>query len=293
MNPLAYYSHYPQMTPLGAKRLGVIFGSEQNHYPLDLETLVRFGWEEKSARALLSWSKETPEEKLLDQLQRQSIKTVSLNEPGYPELLKNIPDPPLTLFYRGLIPEDYPAVRVAIVGTRQASPYGLKATEGISAELARVKAVIVSGLALGIDGVAHTTTLDVGGVTIAVLGCGVDNQTIYPKQHTDLAEAIIAGGGAVLSEYPPGFGPKKYTFPARNRIIAGLSHITVVTEAPEHSGALITAYSALDYNREVAALPHAVTNLSGRGGNLLIKRGAALVENAMDILATVNGGQTI
>lgn len=143
--------------------------------------------------------------------------------------------------------------------------------------------VIVSGLALGIDGLAHRAALKVNGLTIAVLGSGINKTSVYPAEHRTLSEEIIVRGGAVVSEYPPGFKPTLYSFPARNRIIAGLSLGTLVTEAPISSGALITAKAALDYNREVLAVPHPITNETGAGGNALLKQGAVLVTTAQDV----------
>lgn len=173
---------------------------------------------------------------------------------------------------------------MAIVGTRKCTPYGRQVTEEFSRGLAEQGMVIVSGLALGIDGVAHEAALVAGGYTVAVLGSAVDKRSVYPAAHQDLSERIIAHGGAVMSEYPPGFLPTQYSFPARNRIIAGLSRGTLITEAPTESGALITASCALDYNREVFAIPHPLTSLAGQGGNDLLKKGAQPVTNFQDIL---------
>jgi len=166
--------------------------------------------------------------------------------------------------------------------------YGKQACLEISAGLARNNLIVVSGLALGLDGIAHQAALDNTGRTLAVLGSGVDDAHIYPASHRYLAQKIIETGGAVISEYPPGFLPTQYSFPARNRIIAGLSLGTLVIEAPEESGSLITARCALDYNREVFAVPHPINSPTGAGCNSLLKAGAKLVTSAQDILEALN-----
>lgn len=214
------------------------------------------------------------------------VTVVKFGDTAYPPLLSELPDPPDVLYIRGKLPIFDTAL--AVVGTRRATPYGKEVTRIITSDLARQKIVIVSGLALGIDGVAHEATLDAGGATVAVLGSGVDEHTIYPTSHRRLAERIIASGGAVVSEYPPGFKPTQYSFPARNRVIAGLSRGTLVTEAPAESGALITARHALDYNRDVFAVPHPITSLTGLGCNNLIRLGAALARNAVDVMETMH-----
>ncbi len=180
------------------------------------------------------------------------IKKITINDRGYPKLLKEIYNPPKELFYLGEIQaeENLP---LAIVGTRKVSNYGKQATIELGRALARAGFTIISGLALGVDGLAHQAALDAGTRTVAVLGCGLDN--IYPPTHKKLAEKIIASGGAVISEYPPGTPPLKQNFPARNKIVSGLSLGVLVIEAPETSGALITARYALDQNREVFAVP--------------------------------------
>jgi len=249
--------------------------------------LMEAGLEEAIAHEFLAWRDSSPVEKITEQMEREGIHTVSLNEDGYPHLLKEITDPPHTLFVRGALPHaEQPSL--AVVGTRACSTYGRRACEEIVAPLARQGMVIVSGLALGIDGYAHQAAIDSNGLTVAVLGSGVDRRHVSPSSHRDLSEEIIFRGGSVISEYPPGFLPTNYSFPARNRIIAGLSLGTLVVEAPEDSGALITARCALDYNREVFAIPHPINSLSGVGPNNLIKMGARPVTSAMDITDALN-----
>ena len=183
---------------------------------------------------------------------------------------------------RGLLnPND---LSIAIVGTRKATTYGTRMTSLLTQELCNQGITIVSGLAYGIDAAAHKETLRSNGRTIAVLGSGVDDYSISPTQHRGLAHQIISNGGAVISEYPPGTPPSKYTFPKRNRIIAGMSAGTVVTEAGEKSGALITAQCALDNGRELFAIPHPATSELGKGPHKLLRDGAHLTTSANDIL---------
>ena len=290
----AALAHFPKITYHRYQKLAAYFSDLKNLWDVEINELAAAGLEENIAHEFLSWRETNPIEKIMEGLYKENINTISISEPGYPELLKEINDPPHTLFIRGKLPnnERTPAGRQApalgVVGTRKFTAYGKLACEEIVTPLVSNGVVIVSGLALGIDGIAHQTTLDNNGITIAVLGSGIDKRHIYPAAHQQLAEQIIASGGAVLSEYPPGFEPTQYSFPARNRIIAGLSLGTLVVEAPETSGALITARCALDYNREVFAIPHPLNSPTGIGPNNLIKMGAKLVTQAADIIEALS-----
>lgn len=210
----------------------------------------------------------------------RDIVPVPLGDARYPLQLAAIADPPPVLWVRG-----NPAVlseqSVALVGSRAASTHGLAVAREIAADLTRANITTVSGLARGIDSAAHVATIRVGGKTIAVLGSGPDR--IYPSEHRELA-AEIAERGAVVSEFPPGTPPLAHHFPLRNRIISGLSNGIVVVEAPEKSGALITAVAALEQGREVMVVPGAAQDGRNRGGHLLIRDGAKIVETAVDIL---------
>lgn len=182
--------------------------------------------------------------------------------------------------------------RVALVGSRRPSPYGEAVAEQLGLELARAGVVVVSGLALGIDAAAHRGALNAGGVTVAVMGTGVD--LIYPTAHTVLAEAILAGGGALVSQFPDGTEPRRQNFPARNHTIAALSDVVVVVEAAEASGALITAAAALDLHKEVMAVPGSVFSPLSVGTHGLLRDGAGLVQNARDVLAVLElGGEVL
>ncbi|WP_223258308.1 DNA-processing protein DprA [Thermogemmatispora tikiterensis] len=226
-----------------------------------------------------------PEEELA-RLQRLDIEALTPRDQLYPPALRRLNDAPPVLYLRGqLNPNDQCAL--AIVGTRRMSAYGKLVTEHLAAELARHGVTIVSGLAVGIDTAAHTAALATGGRTIAVLACGLD--VLYPGSNVNLARRIVSSGqGALLSEYPPGTYPDSGNFPARNRIIAGLALGVVVTEAPQKSGALITARHALEAGRDVFAVPGNMFSRGSEGVNRLIRDGAHLITSVQDILDALN-----
>lgn len=283
LNLLVALSYFPKITPIRYAKLMAYFKNPKNLWEAEIVDLVPVGLPSEVAHEFLKWRDEINLEKIALELEKEKIQTVCLDEPDYPNLLKEIPDPPLTLFYRGAKP-NYDTPSVAVVGTRKCSQYGERACEDLVRLLGLQKIIIVSGLAFGIDGVAHETCLKNHGRTIAVLGSGVNDHHIMPRNHLDMAKRIIENGGTVLSEYPPGTTPTNYTFPTRNRIIAGLSLGTLVIEAPIKSGALITAKCALDYNREVMAIPHPIYSQLGEGNNNLIKMGATVITNVDDII---------
>ncbi len=204
---------------------------------------------------------------------------ISYKSSQYPGLLRGISSPPQQLFIQGQLPT---GPYVAMVGTRKPTDYGRLITHRLATDLARAGVVIVSGLALGIDAVAHQAAVEAGGQTVAVLGNGIG--AIYPPSNRGLGEKILASGGAIVSEYAPGVEPFKGNFPARNRIIAGLSLAVVVTEADASSGSLITANFALEQGRTVMAVPGNITSLRSAGPNNLIKSGALPVTDATDVL---------
>lgn len=213
-------------------------------------------------------------------LEAMGITFLCHNDPGYPENLLKIYDPPPVIFIRGLL-KSSDKLAVAVVGSRKPSPYGQVVAEKLAKDLVAVGITIVSGMARGIDTAAHKGALAGGGRTIAVLGCGPD--VVYPRENRGLMEKIIENG-AIISEFPPGMHPEPWHFPVRNRIISGLSQGTVVVEAAERSGALITADCALEQGRDVMAVPGNVVSPLSRGPHRLIKQGARLVEGAGDIL---------
>jgi DNA processing protein len=220
-------------------------------------------------------------ERILAECARQELFVLTLQDAAYPTRLRNIYDPPVLLYGRGKMPLFDEEAAIAVVGTRTCTPYGVKAAEMLGYEMARQGALIVSGLAKGIDAAAHRGALRAGGFAAAVLGCGVD--VVYPASSRRLYEDLAATG-VLLSEYPPGTEPARHHFPARNRIISGLSLATVVVEAPEKSGALITAATALEQGRDVFAVPGPIDAPASRGCNALIRDGAGLVSESWDIL---------
>ncbi|HEY1014476.1 MAG TPA: DNA-processing protein DprA [Herpetosiphonaceae bacterium] len=214
------------------------------------------------------------------------LRMLLTEDEAYPELLRQIHDPPPLIYVRGtLLPADRWAV--AVVGTRAPTHYGREAARRLAGELAAAGVTIVSGLALGVDAIAHRAALECHGRTFAVLGCGL--ATVYPAQHRELADRI-AGQGALISEYPPGAAPLAGNFPARNRVISGLALGTLVVEAGARSGALITAQFALEQNREVFAVPGSIFSPASDGPNQLLVEGATLARTVDSILEQLQLG---
>jgi DNA processing protein len=222
----------------------------------------------------------------MEQLRQRGIGVVTLADESYPVLLGHIYNPPPVLFYLGDM-DRLTSWPVAVVGTRTPTPYGKKVALWLGEELARHQVTVISGMARGIDSLAHRGALNSGGVTAAVLGCGLD--IVYPRENSQLMTEI-SGSGVVISEFPLGTPPEARNFPARNRIISGLALGTVVVEAAEKSGALITANVALEQGRDVMAVPGQITAPYSRGPNNLIKQGAAVVLGAGDIMAELGMG---
>ena len=220
-----------------------------------------------------------------------TIRCIRRSDRGFPALLAEIPDPPARLWVRGDAPLDVLArPAVAIVGARACSGYGRAVARLLATESAAAGAVVVSGMARGIDGEAHRGALAAGGTTVAVLGCGVDRD--YPAAHAELARAIVAADGLIVSEYEPGVEPAPWRFPARNRIIAGLARATIVVEARARSGALITADFALEDGREVLAVPGEITSSLSTGANALLRQGATPVTSPEDVLEAIGVERT-
>lgn len=212
----------------------------------------------------------------------EGIRTININDKEYPKLLRKIPDPPELLYVKGEIFPD--ELCFGVVGTRRFSHYGKQVAFEIARDLAEAGLTIVSGLAPGIDTFAHQATIEEKRRTIAVLGTGLDEKSIYPQSNVKLARGILESGGCLVSEYPPGTPGWKTNFPQRNRIISGLSLGVLVIEAKERSGALITASEAFKQGRKVFAIPGSIYSSNSRGPHILLKRGAKLVEQVDDIL---------
>jgi DNA processing protein len=212
----------------------------------------------------------------------KEIREISIEDKNYPKILKKIKDPPRVLYYLGEIKSEENCF--AIVGARKCTNYGKEIAYRIASDLVEADLTIVSGFAPGIDTIAHKAAIEKGKRTIAVLGTGIDEKSIYPKSNLKLIDKILENGGAIISEFPLGTHGAKYTFPQRNRIISGLSLGVLVVEARMQSGALITANYAKEQGRKVFAVPGSIFSQTSKGCHFLIKNGAKLVESAEDIL---------
>lgn len=228
---------------------------------------------------LITWRKSKNPDIIFEELHKKRIKVVSILDENYPFLLKKIYDPPALLYYKGQL-LNY-TLPIAVVGSRKASPYGKKIAEQLAKKLASCNFTVVSGMARGIDSYSHKGALAAGKKTVAVLGNGVD--VIYPPENKGLYESIIENG-CVMSEFPPGSSPQNWHFPARNRIISGISRAVIVVEAAQKSGALITVDYALEQGRDVFSVPGPITSKYSLGTNNLIKQGAKPVTCVEDIL---------
>jgi DNA processing protein len=268
--------------PARFQRLLEVCGSAENAWHARDFDLVKAGLERRTIDSIRNLHQRTTAEAILDQLTRLGIAPLTLLDDGYPGNLRLVADPPPVLFTQGrLTPAD--SVAVALVGTRRATVYGRAVAEHLARGLVRAGVTLVSGLARGIDTVVHRAAVQAGGRTIAVMGNGLDQ--VYPAENGGLANKIVdVGAGALVSEFPPGIPPDAVNFPRRNRIISGLSLVTVILEAGEPSGALITADFALEQGRDVLAVPGNIFSPTCAGTNQLLKQGATPVTSAEDIL---------
>jgi DNA processing protein len=263
----------------GARRLLAQFGTPQAVYAAPLTELELCGIQSRSARQIFAQAGLKEAEKEIVAADRAGCRIVCYSEEDYPRLLREIADPPLALYLKGDA-KALSAPCIAMVGTRRPTAYGSSVAHRLAEDLASRQAVIVSGLARGIDSASHRGALESKGRTVAVFGSGLD--VIYPRENKRLAERV-AESGALVSEFPLGTGPTPENFPIRNRIISGLSLGVVIVEAAEYSGSLITARLALEQNREVFGVPGPITSAQSFGPNLLIKQGAKLVDGWLDV----------
>ncbi len=285
-----YWLGFNKIKGLGAVRIKAIwqqFGDLETAWNADIRHLQEVeGISKVQAESIIEQRSKIDPAGELDDVKKYGLTLLTLQDPEYPDILKEIYDSPPVLFVKGrLLRQDYRR-SIAIVGTRTPTPYGMKVASELASHLASSGVTVISGMALGIDTKAHQGALKVeGGRTIAVLGSSVERVT--PVSNRRLYEAIIERG-AVISEYPVGTPPSPWHFPQRNRIISGLSKGVVVVEGSEDSGALITAKAALEQNRAVFAVPGAVNSPMSKGANKLIKEGARLVESVQDIFEELN-----
>lgn len=274
-------SYVPDVGPLLSKRLLASFGSPEEIFRANVNDLLSVdGMTRERARNICEFRRWDVTEQALKSIQDSDITVIGYDNTRYPEPLRQIPDAPVVLYVRG---EYHPDDRfaIAVVGSRRLSEYGEGVALRLASELSRAGFTIISGMARGIDTLAHRSALAAGGRTIAVFGSGPD--ICYPAENKSLMQRIISSG-CVLSEFPPGAEPRKEHFPRRNRLISGLSLGVLVIEATQKSGALITAQYALEQNKEVFAVPGRITSRNSEGTNRLIKQGARIVLDTDDII---------
>lgn len=283
----AYWLGFSRVAEVGARRFALLrqaFGSAQAAWQADERDLRAAGLTGTPLSNLLRTRAQIDLHAEMLRVASLGARVITQLDREYPSLLRAIEDAPLLLYVRGKLTEN-DSKAIAIVGTRRASQYGLDVTTRLTRELTQHGVTIVSGLAHGIDAAAHKAALEAGGRTIAVLGCGIDD--VYPREHRGLAERIVAQG-AIITEFPPGAKPERHHFPRRNRIISGISLGVLITEAPEDSGALITAACASDQGRDVFAVPGSIFHANSAGTNRLIQDGAKPVLQTSDILEELN-----
>src|SRR3989344_536014 len=286
-NPEAWYAnafnHIPDIGPARLFHIKQIFGSFKAAWEASTHDFTRLGFEANIVEAIAEQKRTFNLEHRFQEITLQDIKILLEEDEGYPPVLRHMAEPPQILYIKGTLPEPTRPF-LAIVGTRHPTSYGLEVCRSITEDLTRAGIVIVSGMAIGIDTCAHKTCLENNGNTIAVVGSGISEYAIYPSSNRRLFHTITEQAGAVLSEYPPLMRAQQWTFPARNRIIAALTRGTLVVEAKQKSGALITARHAVEFGRDVFAVPGEVFRDQSVGPHNLIREGAMLVRNAKDIL---------
>lgn len=268
-----FFVAFNHISGIGAVRTALLqkrFGSMQEAWEASKAEFLQCGIPEKVTEQILLFRNSHDPIQLLEQIAARNISVCIKSDPEYPRLLKEIDNPPPVLYYVGTMPHQELKL-MAIVGTRRMTSYGKSVASELGSFLAENRIGVVSGLARGVDGAAHTAVVSSYGKTYAVLGCGVDH--IYPPEHRNLAKEIIRDG-AVISEYAPGTRPDRVNFPQRNRIISGMSSGVIIVEAGERSGSLITARFAAEQGREVFVVPGPINAVQSRGANRLIRDGA-------------------
>jgi DNA processing protein len=286
MYQLAFNS-FQKFGPLKIRQLEYHFTSLKEAFHATEEELLKIGLKESLITKFINWRALFNLNDCLNELEKENIRIITWHDSNYPAILLEINSPPPVLYYKGDISmfnseNNY----LAIVGSRLHSAYANIIISELLPNLIEHKLIIVSGLAYGVDTLVHKETLLNNGKTIAVLGCGLNDSVIYPAENRELAREIVKNNGLILSEFPPKTGPLKTNFPQRNRIIAGLCQATLVIESKAKSGSLITAYQALEQNREVLAIPGSIFSEYSQGPNSLIKRGAKTISDSTDILET-------
>lgn len=287
MDDQFYYLGFSAFSGIGPKRFRKLldhFGTARSAWNADISELKKSGIGNSITGKFIKHKNDFPLHRFIKKLHDEKIKFFTWSDSGYPKLLLDIKNPPFVLYYKGEF--DFSSFdkhkAIAVVGTRKITTYGTQVTQSLVNDLVQANCIIVSGMALGVDSVAHKTTIENNGKTIAVLGSGVDICT--PADNISLYRDILQTGGCIVSEAPPGQEPVKGSFLSRNRIIAGLSDAVIVTEGASDSGALVTAGDALINNRKVFAIPGPITSNYSKGPNSLLAKGASLATCANDIL---------
>ncbi len=278
---------FPKFGPIRIKKLRDYFPDSKSIFKASLGELTMAGIEKKISEEFITFRKKIVPDQLLEELHKKNIKVTKIEDDIYPKILKEIHSPPQLIYYKGKLRKEKED-NLSVVGSRKYTNYGQRVIENIIGGLVVNGLNIVSGMALGIDSIAHENCLKTKGRTIAVLGSGIDDESIYPRQNKYLAEKIIASEGALISEFCPGTLPLPHHFPQRNRIVSGLSLGTLVVEAEEKSGSLITARCAVEQNREVFAVPGSIFSPNSKGTNQLIKIGAHPISNSKEIIEALD-----
>lgn len=278
------FSRIPRIGKVRLSRLEKYFGTLEEAWKAPENELINSGLDESTVKTIMEHRSRIDIDQEVERLEQNNIDALTYHDTAYPARLKQIGDFPPVLFVKGTLPcPDEPVL--AVVGTRLPSNYGKEVTRDLTREVVKNGLAVVSGLALGVDSIAHQTTIDAGGRTVAVCATGLDY--VYPPSNHKLAGRILEKG-CVVSEYPPGTRARPEYFPRRNRIMAGMAMGILVTEARQESGALITAKLGVDCNREVFAVPGSIYSLNSQGTNRLISQGAKLVTGVDDILEELN-----
>lgn len=286
-NEIKYWVGFSMIPGIGKAKLFAVkrhFGDLKEAWKGTKSDYFKAGLDEKTANSIVTFRKTFSPDEELEKNGKYNISIITCESIEYPAILKEIPDYPVIIYVRGEL-KDVDSTSIAVVGTRRSTAYGRQVTEELVINLVSNNITIISGLAKGIDSIAHKAAIEAKGRTIAVFACGLD--VVYPPENIKLARDIIESG-ALISEFPIGTKPKAEYFPRRNRILSGLSRGVVVVESGDSGGALITANFALEQNREVFAVPGNVFSPMSKGTNKLIQEGAKLVRNHLDILEELN-----
>lgn len=284
---MKYLNALNKVQGVGAQKMKMIldfFGSAEKAWQGTQKDFEASGLSEKLASRIIAERPSIDPDKEWAEMEKREIRMLTADDEAYPRLLKEIPNPPHIIYVRGRLEALNEKPMIAIVGSRKFTQYGAQAAHSFATDLSRSGMTVVSGLALGIDAIAHRATLDAGGTAVAIIGSSLEDENIGPRTNFELAKNILLSGGAIISEHPLGTQATPFAFPVRNRILAGMTLGTLVIEAAPGSGTLITANLAAEFNREVFAVPGPIFSPSSQGTHELIKNGAKMATGVKDIL---------